>query len=89
MDETRTFQDKQSVIVILPPNPNPDMVAAGLSLTFPLVNAGKKFQMVLTVQSLQTLKDNKPYRFCRLKRTSLSFDYPEEFLEKLRRLAWR
>lgn len=80
------FQDKNSFIVILPPNPSIDLVSAGLSLHLSLKNSGKQSQIGCTgpiphipnIDNISEIVDS-----IGSKNLIISFDYPEEYLEKV------
>jgi len=87
MDELKSFlQDKQSIVVILPPNPSSDMVAAGLSLHQTLKNSGKDSQIGCSppLPRIPNLDEqDEIVESIGSKNLIISFDYPEEYLEKV------
>lgn len=85
MDEIKNFlQDKKSVIIILPPSPTPDLISAGLSLHHTLVNSAKVSQIGSDGPILPSVDTQKEVvDSIGSKNLIISFDYPEEYLEKV------
>lgn len=85
MDELKNFlSDKKSVIIILPPNPTPDLVLAGLSLHQTLINSGKTSQIGSHGPIPTNIDDSQEIvESIGSKNLIISFDYLEEYLEKV------
>lgn len=85
MDELKIFlSDKKSVIIILPPSPTPDLISAGLALHHSFQNSEKTSQVGSNGPILPSIDtQNEIVDSIGSKNLIISFDYPEEYLEKV------
>lgn len=82
----KLFDSSNSIIVVLPPDPSADMVAAGLSLHLSLKNSGKKVQIGCgsevhvdpKIEGAKEISDSIGAR-----NLVISFNYHEDDLEKV------
>lgn len=80
------FESSNSFIVVLPPDPGPDILSSGLALHLALKSSGKSSQIgcetdVSHYSNIRNLNEVK--ESIGNKNLQISFDYPEENLEKV------